>query len=104
MVTATADLVDTYSCRVITQPDLGEGSDALDLKLEIYTSGCWSTVVEYTIRAADDSRVTVYTGAGRRHQISIELPSRAARELAENDLSANGTIYCANYLRDRLPF
>jgi hypothetical protein len=90
--------------RVVTQPDLGDGSDSLILRLEINIGGSWSTVIEYKINCASESLVTVYTNSGRQRSISIDLPDRAARELAENDLAANNKVYCDHFLCDRIPF
>jgi hypothetical protein len=91
--------------RIISQSDLGDTADDLTLKLELNVAGSWCVVVEYLIHTSDDSSsICVYTCHGKRKRISIELPDRAARELAENDLAANSLTYCRQYLTGHLPF
>ncbi len=92
-----------FTSRLVTQGDLGSGGDALALRLEIQINGQWSTVIEYKV-GGGDSRIKANTRSGRQRVVKVELPTRAARELAENDLTANALVYCQEYLADRLPF
>ncbi|HEY9778515.1 MAG TPA: LysM peptidoglycan-binding domain-containing protein [Planktothrix sp.] len=89
--------------RLISQADLGDGSSPLALRLELDHGGRWSPIIEYEITDTT-AFVKVYTAAGRQRQTAIDLPTRAARELAENDLAANCEAYCHQYLNNRFAF
>jgi hypothetical protein len=89
--------------RLLSQADLGEVGSPLALRLEIDHGGVWTPIIEYEI-SGEQAFVRVYTAAGRQRQTSIDLPTRAARELAENDLSANCEIYCRQFLANRFAF
>ncbi len=83
--------------RIITQTDLGEGNSSLLLRLEVKTSEQWKPVVEYVV-TEQASGLKFYDFQGQSKHIRINLPTRAARELAENDLAVNAEQYCAKFL------
>jgi hypothetical protein len=92
-----------YESRVITQTDLGEGNTNLLLRLAVKTRERWMPVVEYVV-TDHLSGLKFYDFQGERKNIRIDLPTRAARELAENDLAVNAQQYCAKFLAGALPF
>jgi hypothetical protein len=92
-----------FTSRVITQSDLGERDDSLALRLEIQIDGRWSPIVEYVV-TEHASFVRAHTANGRQSTITIDLPTRTVRELAENDLTANAEAYRERYMSGYLPF
>jgi nucleoid-associated protein YgaU len=89
--------MNTPLSRVITQNDLGDANDSLTLRLEVNHQNNWLPVIEYSV-SVDASRVKFYSMNGAVRQVPIRLPTRAARELAENDMSANASVYCKKFL------
>ncbi|HEY9793142.1 MAG TPA: hypothetical protein V6D22_22260, partial [Candidatus Obscuribacterales bacterium] len=99
----TALATKNYETRVVSQGDLGDTNDNLKLALELRIGDTWTPVVQYRVRECQSS-VSAYTSSGRQRTLTIDLPNRAARELAENDLTANASSYCQRYLANQLPF
>ncbi len=87
--------------RVVTQDDLGDKKGALKLRLEMKLDNQWLPVVEYNI---DDQKsgLKVYDLFGVREVVPLGLNTRAARELAENDITTNAQRYCRRFLKDQL--
>jgi LysM domain len=100
---ASSALLSKYETRVITQANLGDTNDNLRLALEVNFGGNWLPMVQYRVRNSQ-STVSVYTKTGKQHTLTIDLPNREARELAENDLTAHAESYCQLFMDNRLPF
>jgi LysM repeat protein len=92
-----------HETRMITKGDLGEGDASLLLKLEVSTKGQWLPIVEYSV-GKPSSYLQIYEISGGKRFVPIELRTREARELAENDLAINAQQYCANFFAGVLPF
>ncbi len=89
--------------RVVTQNDLGDNTQALNLRLEMQVDNHWVTVIEYDIctpESGQTSGLKIYDLYGVRQIIPLALPTRAARELAENDITTNSQRYCKVFLAD----
>ena len=97
------DQVEGPRRRIITQSDLGEISQRLDLSLELWHDGRWQTVIQYKI-GTQESELRIFVARGGHQTIRISLPNRAARELAENDLAANAVAYCKQYVDNQFLF
>jgi nucleoid-associated protein YgaU len=83
--------------RVITQNDLGDENESLFLRLEVNHQNNWLPVIEYSVNSKS-SGLKLYSISGAIRELPIRLPTRAARELAENDMSANASTYCKKFL------
>ena len=94
---ATEQTAPITQSRIISQNDLGDGSSRLLLRLEVNWEGKWLPVIEYLVNE-QASELNLYTATGEVRRNAINLPNRAARELAENDISANYHIYCEKFL------
>jgi hypothetical protein len=92
-----AALTRSSDVRVITQEDLSEGTNSLLLRLELKHKDTWFPVVEYSVNT-QFSGLKLYDTNGEKKRVAIQLPTRAARELAENDIAANSQAYCEKFL------
>jgi hypothetical protein len=83
--------------RIVTGDDLGDRADNMSLRLECCLQGKWLPVVHYSVQ---DGRcqLLIHRLNGSINVISIDLPERSVRELAESDLVANYQTYCAKFL------
>ncbi len=91
----------TMEKRIISQSDLGSGKDSVRIKLELREGNKRIKVAEWDVNATS-SNLKLYDRFGGCKIISIALPTRAARELAENDLKANAERYCKMFLTGEL--
>jgi len=91
----------TMEKRIISQSDLGSGKDSVLIKLELREGSKRMKVAEWNVNATS-SNLKLYDRFGGCKIISIALPTRAARELAENDLKANAEHYCKMFLTGEL--
>ncbi len=87
--------------RIITQSDLGSGADTLLMRLELKEGNNRMNIAEWDVSPIS-STLKLYDRYGGCKIIPIALPTRAARELAENDLKANAEHYCKMYLSGEL--
>jgi nucleoid-associated protein YgaU len=96
---STINKVPAYNptARLITQHDLGEASGRLFLRLEVNHKDNWIPVAEYSV-TDNFSGLKLYSINGEYREVPIKLPTRAARELAENDMCANALTYCRKFL------
>ncbi len=60
----------------------------------------WQTLISYEIRESKTYRHDDYSGE-KRKSVKIDLPSRAAEELAKNDIVGNWKSYKRKFLRSR---
>jgi hypothetical protein len=93
----------SVTTRVITQNDLGDGNSNLKLRLEMKVDDRWLPVVEYEINppeSNEQSGLKIYDLYGVRQIVPIGLPTRAARELAENDITINSQRYCELFINE----
>jgi hypothetical protein len=91
----------TMEKRIITQNDLGSGKDSVLIRLELKEGNNRIKVAEWDVNATA-SNLKLYDKFGGCKIIPIALPTRAARELAENDLKANAERYCRMFLTGEL--
>ena len=91
----------TMEKRIITQNDLGSGKDSVYLKLELRANNIRIKVAEWAVNATA-SNLKLYDRFGNCKIIPVALPTRAARELAENDLKVNAERYCKMFLTGEL--
>jgi hypothetical protein len=96
-------LTPIHETRVLTQANLGDRADNLEMVLQVNLNNEWCPIVQYTVHDGHSS-IAIHTVSGRKRVVVIDLPSRAARELAENDLTAHSHAYYSLYLADRMPF
>ncbi len=87
--------------RIISQSDLGAGKDSMLIKLELKEGNNTIRVAEWDVNSTSSS-LKLYDKFGNCKIITVALPTRAARELAENDLKANAERYCKMFLTGEL--
>ena len=87
--------------RIISQSDLGSGADSVLIKLELKEGSNRMRVAEWDVNPSS-STLKLYDKFGTCKIIPIALPTRSARELAENDLKANAERYCKMFLTGQL--
>ncbi len=91
----------TMEKRIISQSNLGEQNDSLLMSLELKQGSNRINVAQWDINPTS-STLKLFNRSGGCKIIPIALPTRAARELAENDLKVNADRYCQMFLTGEL--
>ena len=89
----------TIEKRIVSQSDLD--AQTVLMELEIIKDNRSIKIVEWDINPIA-STLKLFDKSGFTKVIPIALPTRAARELAENDLKLNAGRYCELFLKDQL--
>ena len=91
--------LDAISRLVKHAPDASAGKPLI-YSLQLYMDGGWRTIMSYEISETRTLRHDDYS-SDRRKSVKIDLPGRAAEELAKNDLTGNWKNYKRKFLRAR---
>ena len=75
-----------------------EGQKPLAYILQVQHDGQWQSLLSYEIGNSKTYRHDDFSGP-RRKSVKIDLPARAAEELAKNDLNSNWKNYKRKFLR-----
>ncbi len=85
------------SCRIVSFGNMDDSGTGFRTRLEVSQQDFWLPVVRYEINEDASLRHTFNLG-GMRKATRLDLPSRQAKEMAENDLTSNAEKYCAAFL------
>ncbi|RTL39198.1 MAG: hypothetical protein EKK48_19310 [Candidatus Melainabacteria bacterium] len=98
-VQLTTRIVETFSdtCRIIRSNILRGGTEVIQTQLEVLDdASSWSVALRYEISESSSVRHE-YLSNGAKRSILIDLPSFAAQEMIQNDLTANWQGYSKNF-------
>jgi hypothetical protein len=85
------------TARIVSYGNMDESGRGFRTRLEVRQQEFWLPVVRYEIND-DTAWRHEFALTGNRNTTRIDLPSRAAKELAENDLTNNWEKYCECFL------
>ncbi len=89
------------TCRIVNYGNTGEGDGAgFRTRLEVRQEDFWRPVVQYEVNA-DVTLRHEFSVTGKKTTSRIDLPPHAAKELAENDISAHWEKYSCNFQQGR---
>jgi hypothetical protein len=86
------------TCRIVSFGNMDDTGVGFRTRLEVRQEEFWLPVVRYEINEDASWRHTFNLG-GTRKTTRIDLPSRAAKEMAEHDLTANAEKYAEAFLK-----
>ncbi|MFN8555143.1 MAG: hypothetical protein U0103_27075 [Candidatus Obscuribacterales bacterium] len=97
-VQLTTRIVETFSdtCRIIRSKILRGGTEVIQTQLEVLDASSWSVALRYETSESTSVRHE-YLSNGTKRSILIDLPSFAAQEMIQNDLTANWQGYTKNF-------
>jgi hypothetical protein len=90
----------TETCRIVSFGNMDDSGVGFRTRLEVRQEEFWLPVVRYEINDDASWRHT-FNLSGTRKTTRIDLPSRAAKEMAEHDLSMNAEKYAKAFLEGR---
>lgn len=85
------------TCRIVSFGNMDDSGVGFRTRLEVRQEEFWLPVVRYEINGDASWRHTFNLG-GTRKTTRIDLPSRAAKEMAEHDLTTNAQKYSEAFL------
>ncbi|MFN8654851.1 MAG: hypothetical protein U0105_00815 [Candidatus Obscuribacterales bacterium] len=89
------------TCRIVNYGNTGEGDGAgFRTRLEVRQEDFWRPVIQYEVNA-DVTLRHEFSVSGKKSTSRIDLPPHAAKELAENDISAHWEKYSCNFQQGR---
>jgi hypothetical protein len=91
----------SHTCRIVSFGNMDESGVGFRTRLEVRQGDeTWLPVVRYEIND-DASQRHAFNLGGSRKTTRIDLPARAAKEMAEHDLTTNGEKYAEAFLAGR---
>src|SRR5439155_2624111 len=74
--------------------------NSFTIRLDVLHEGTWTQVLAYDIKLEGSIRHE-YSITGTTHSTTIDLPTEAAKEMAETDISTNWKSYTQSFLSNR---